>query len=269
MLIVFSAIILLIVLYILSTMCRSGHPGLKELHGWAYAHRGLFGNGVPENSMEAFRLAKEAGYGIELDVHLLADGALAVIHDSPLARTTGEAGRIEDLTAEELKNYKLEGTAQTIPLFQEVLDLYQGCAPLIVELKTVGGNHRQLCNAVCRMLDDYAGAYCIESFDPRCIAWLRKNRSDLIRGQLTENYFVNSKAQIPWILRFIMRHQMANFLLRPDFVAYRFSDRKTVSNFLARKLWGAKGVTWTIKTPEDYRCAVEEGWLPIFEGFKP
>ena len=55
----------------------------------------------------------------------------------------------------------------------------------------------------------------------------------------------------------------------PDFVAVRFSDRKSLGSFLARKFWGLQGVSWTLKTREDYDKAVAEGWLPIFEGFKP
>lgn len=266
--IILAVLMLVAVLYVLSTVGRKGHPDLSKLRGWAYAHRGLHGDGVPENSMEAFRRAKKAGYGIELDIHLLKDGELAVIHDSLLVRTTGAEGRIEDLTAEELKNYSLEGTGETIPLFREVLDLYAGEAPVIVELKE-HKNYAALCHAACKILDSYKGAYCLESFDPRCIYWLRKHRPDLIRGQLTENYFKGSKAKLPWYFKFVLRHQMLNFLTRPDFVAYRFADRKTVSNVLCRKLWGMHGVTWTIKTLEDYNTAVAEDWLPIFESFKP
>lgn len=269
MIIILALLFILVILYVLSTACRSGHPGLAGLHGWAYAHRGLHGEGVPENSMEAFRLAKEAGYGIELDVHLLADGNLAVIHDSLLLRTTGATGRIEDLTTDDISNYYLEGTQETIPQFQQVLDLYDGCAPLIVELKAVDGNHSALCQRACEMLDAYHGAYCLESFDPRCIAWLRKNRPDVIRGQLTENYFKSPKSTLPWFLKFVLRHQILNFTVVPDFVAYRFSDRRTISNLLVRKLWGVQGVTWTIKSQEDYNTAVKEGWIPIFEGFRP
>ena len=70
-------------------------------------------------------------------------------------------------------------------------------------------------------------------------------------------------------VKFLMTHQMMNFLTKPDFVAYRFDDRKTLSNLLARKLWGAQGVTWTLKTPEAHAAAVAEGWIPIFEGYRP
>lgn len=269
MVIVLILIILILTVYVFSTMGRTGHTGISELHGWSYAHRGLHGPDAPENSMEAFRRAKEAGYGIELDIHLLADGNLAVIHDSKLVRTTGADGRIEELTTQQLKDFHLEGTEETIPLFQQVLDLYSGCAPLVVELKCEDNNYAALCEAACRMLDDYDGAFCMESFDPRCIYWLRKHRPDIIRGQLTENYFATQNSKLPWYLKFILKNQMLNFLTRPDFVAYKFRDRKTVSNFLCRKLWHLQGVTWTIKSQGDYDTAVSEGWIPIFEDFCP
>lgn len=266
--IIFAVLLVLALLYICSTVGRKGHEGLEKLQGWSYAHRGLHGQGVPENSMEAFRRAKEAGYGIELDVHLLKDGNLAVIHDSLLKRTTGADGRIEDLTTEQLKDYRLEGTAETIPLFQDVLDLYDGVAPLIVELKEYR-NCAQLCEAACKMLDSYHGDYCMESFDPRCVRWLRINRPDIVRGQLTENYFRSNNKLLPWYLKFILQHQMLNFLTLPDFVAYKYVDRKTISNTICRKLWGIQGVTWTVKSQADYDTAVKEGWIPIFEGFEP
>jgi len=139
-----------------------------------------------------------------------------------------------------------------------------------VELKCHKGNYAELCEKTCNLLDSYKGVYCLESFDPRCIRWLRKNRPELIRGQLTENYFANdTSAKVPWVLKFMLIHQMLNFLLLPDFVAYRFSDRKTFSNVLVEKLWGAKSVAWTLRTQEDYDIAVKEGRIPIFENFLP
>lgn len=259
----------IIMLYVLSTVCRTGNKGLEAISGWNYAHRGLHGNGAPENSIEAFLRAKEAGYGSELDVHLLADGNLAVMHDSLLKRTTGCDGRIEDLTTEQLQNYFLEGTSYTIPLLSEVLELYAGAAPLIVEIKAVGKNYAEVCQKTCQMLDGYTGAYCLESFDPRCVYWLRKNRPDLVRGQLTEDYFNSKTSKLPAVLKFILKHQMLNFLTYPDFVAYRFSDRKTISNTIVRKLWRAQGITWTLQNHTEHIAATDEKWIPIFENYLP
>ena len=259
----------ILLLYILSTYCKEVHSGLSAIQGWAYAHRGLHGHGAPENSLEAFRRARDAGYGSELDVHLLADGNLAVIHDHKLERTTGASGVIEDLTAAELASYKLEGTEETIPLFSDVLQLYSGAAPLIVELKATAKNIHELCEKTCQLLDSYNGAYCVESFDPRCVYWLRKNRPDIIRGQLTENFFASPTSKLPWIIKFIMRHQILNFLTKPDFVAYKYADRKTISNVICRKLWRTQGVSWTLQSQEEHDTAVSEGWIPIFENYLP
>lgn len=267
-LIVAAALIVLFVLYVLSMIGRRKHPGLKNLLGWVYAHRGLHSAEVPENSMEAFRLAKESGFGVELDIHLLKDGNLAVFHDGDLKRMTGKEGRIVDLTTEQLQDYHLNGTDQVIPQFQDVLNLFDGKVPLIVELKSVN-NYAQLCKKACTMLDGYNGVYCLESFDPRCIRWLKKNRPDLIRGQLCQNYFKPNKANLPGILKFLLSNQMINFLTTPDFVAYKFDDRKHVSNCIVRRFWKLQGVSWTIKSKEDLETAQAEGWIPIFEGFIP
>ena len=265
----FELLLILAAIYLFAIRCRSGHPGLKDFQGWAYAHRGLHGNGIPENSMAAFKAALDHGYGIELDVHLLADGNLAVIHDSLLNRTTGLAGHIEDLTTAQLKDYRLEGTEETIPEFMDVLTLYNGKAPLIVELKPENGNHADLTEAACKMLETYKGVYCLESFDPRCVAWLKKNRPNLVRGQLTEN-FVKRKNNLPDYLKFVLTHYLMNFQCVPDFIAYQYKDRKnTISNTLCRKLWKAQAVSWTLKTMEEYNTAVAEGWIPIFEDFEP
>lgn len=264
-----SVIILIAVLYLLAISGRKNHAGIQSLRGWSYAHRGLHDVDKPENSMAAFKAALEGGYGIELDVHLLKDGNLAVIHDSLLKRTTGKDGRVEDLTTEDLKNYHLEGTDQTIPTLQEVLSLYAGKAPLIVEMKPVNGNHARLMKTACDMLDFYDGVYCMESFDPRCVRWLKKNRPEIIRGQLSENY-LKTNLKLPFILRFILKHNLLHFWVSPDFVAYRYEYRKdTISNWLCRKLWKLAGVSWTLKTREEYDTAVKEGWIPIFEGFRP
>ena len=261
-------IIVLVLLFLLAVKGRRGHKDLPLLRGWFYAHRGLHGQGVPENSMTAFCRAKDAGYGIELDVHLMKDGQPAVTHDSSLDRCAGVDVRIEDLTAQDLEHYRLEGTEEMIPLFSQVLDAIHGAVPLIVELKSDKANYAALCGAVCKLLDTYGGVYCVESFDPRCVFWLRKHRKDIVRGQLVKNYFRDDSA-LPGFLKFALRHQLFNVFTNPDFVAYRFSDRKTVSNFLCRKIWGVQGVTWTLQNQEDFTLACKENWIPIFENFKP
>ena len=133
----------------------------------------------------------------------------------------------------------------------------------------MNNNHDALAEAACEILKDYKGIYCMESFDPRCIRWLRKNRPHIIRGQLTENFVANDDKLHPAI-RFLLTHNLLNFGTVPDFVAYKFADRKdSFTTALCRHVWDVQGVSWTIRNQEDFDTAVEEGWLPIFEGFTP
>ena len=171
-----AVIIILIVLFLLwmlALRCRKNHPAWDTLRKFRYAHRGLHNSaeGIPENSMAAFRLAAEQGYGIELDIHLTRDGRLAVIHDNSLLRTAGVDVKAKDLTAEELSQYRLEGTEEKIPFLEDVLPLFEGKAPVIVELK-VEGNSAPLAEAACKVLDGFKVDYCIESFHPQAIIWL-------------------------------------------------------------------------------------------------
>ena len=264
----FIILALICLLLLLSLRGRTGHPALETMQNFVYAHRGLHGNGVPENSMAAFRAARDAGYGIELDIHLMADGNLAVIHDTSLKRTAGVDVKITDLTAAQLKDYPLEGTQETIPLFSQVLELYAGKAPLVIELKA-DNNCAALTDAAVKAMEGYQGTWCMESFDPRCVYHLRKHHAEVCRGQLSFDFFSEPQPIHP-ALKFLLTHNMLNFMTLPDFVAYNFSQRKaTISNAICRKFWKLQGVSWTIRTIEDFNQAKKEDWLPIFEYFNP
>ena len=179
----------LLLVWILLLRGRGGHPAWAVLSRFRYAHRGLHdrARGIPENSLAAFRAAVERGYGAELDVRLTKDGRLAVLHDDSLLRTAGADVKASQLTADELAQYRLEGTEERIPFLEEVLPLFEGKAPLIVELK-VEGNAAALARATCDMLDQHRVDYCIESFHPAAVRWLKKNRPDVCRGQLSERF---------------------------------------------------------------------------------
>ena len=124
-----------------------------------YAHRGYHDKpSVPENSLAAFRRAIKHGLASELDIHLLADGSLAIFHDEDLERQTGVKGKIEDYDITNLRKLRLEGTDEMIPTFDEVLDLYEDTGlALLIELKSVKGNYKKLTKAVAERLDRYKG----------------------------------------------------------------------------------------------------------------
>ena len=91
-------------------------PDVDKLKNVHYAHRGLFDNrtSAPENSMNAFRLAVEAGYGIEMDIQLTKDGIPVVFHDKTLKRMCGKKGYIWEYTLEELKEFTLADSKEKI-----------------------------------------------------------------------------------------------------------------------------------------------------------
>ena len=247
---------------------RKNGRGWEKLQGVRYAHRGFHDKpSVPENSLPAFRRAAEAGYGAELDVHLTKDGRLAVVHDSDLTRVCGRSGIVEDLTAAELAQYRLEGTEETIPFLEEVLPLFAGKAPLVVEIKPSRGNHDILTQAAMECLDRFRTDYCMESFDPRVLVWLRRNRPEVLRGQLSQSYWKRPEGKSLW-RRLALTQLLTNVVTRPDYVAYRFEDRKNISVALCRWM-GIRTVFWTIRSMADLQAAEAEGALPIFERFDP
>ena len=266
--ILFTLFLLTVWLFFLNS--RANHPSWAALEHRRYAHRGLHcsADSVPENSLAAFRRAIRHGYGAELDVHLLKDGTLAVFHDSDLKRCANVEGEIEDLTLDELKQLRLEGTDEQIPTFDEVLALFEHETPLIIELKTARGNHMALAKAVCERLDSYQGEFCIESFDPFALIDVKKLRPEICRGQLSMN-FEKDKAGLPWYKRFIAGNLLLNFLTVPDFIAYKFEDRSSYCLRSCVRVWGAQEVDWTIRTKEDLLACEAAGGIPIFERFDP
>ena len=267
--IILIVLLALDLLFTLALRCRKGHPKWELLKKYRYAHRGFHDKPViPENSLPAFRRAIEHGFGAELDVHLLKDGTLAVFHDSDLRRCANVDGQIEDLTLEELKQLRLEGTDEQIPTFDEVLALFESATPLIIELKTARGNHHALAKAVCERLDTYKGEFCIESFDPFAVADVRKLRPGICRGQLSMN-FLKEPSGLPWYQRFLMTNVLLNWYTRPDFLAYQFSDRDNFCLDLARRVWGVQEVSWTIRSKEDLLACEKFGSIGIFEKFDP
>ncbi len=232
-----------------------------------YAHRGLHGGEVPENSLAAFDLACRAGYGIELDVHVTADDKLVVFHDDTLTRMCGVDEKTESKTLAELQALTLGGTGEHIPSFREVLDLVDGRAPLIVEIKGTSMKNMRVCELTAEMLDGYGGKYCVEAFNPIFVRWWKKNRGNVVRGQLSNKMKKEDSGQSP-LVNFLLENLMLSFLARPDFVAYSGENRNQPSFRFARAL-GAYPVAWTIRSEEDLE-AVKNGFKAIiFENIRP
>ena len=231
-----------------------------------YAHRGLYGGAIPENSLPAFRRAVELGFAIELDVQLSADGEVFVFHDYNLKRMCGVDGLLSDIPAHVLRNTHLDGTEYTIPAFAEVLEAVAGRVPLLIELK--GENFdTALCPRVAALLDTYEGEWCVESFNPVLLRWFRKHRKNAVRGLLVTD-LIRSKKSGSKFVNFALSAEWMNVLCRPAFIAY---DRN-YPHSVARKLNVARGAlpfVYTVRDPAEYKEFLRGGVYPIFEHFVP
>jgi len=147
-----------------------------------FAHRGLHGPGTPENSLAAFRAALDAGAGIECDVRLSADGEPVVFHDHDLRRMCASALAVEATGAVVLSRLQLFDSGQHIPRLTELLDMVGGRVPILIELKTRGGNARRLAAAVVLRLAAYEGPVGVMSFDPAVGKWLARHAPEIRRG---------------------------------------------------------------------------------------
>jgi len=238
---------------------------LKDLY---VAHRGLHAEkaGIPENSLKAYSLAMELGFAVEIDIHLTKDSHIVVFHDDTTLRVCGVDRGVEECTLEELKQMRLSGTDQQIPTLSEVLSLVDGRVPLIIEFKSVYGNSKALCAAADKILSKYEGKYIVQSFYPPVLYWYRKNRPEICRGQLSQN-FIRHKGErnIPKILAGWL---LFNFLSRPDFVSYNFEDANCFARNLCTAL-GAFPVAWTLRSEKELAAAKQLFCTYIFENFLP
>jgi len=242
---------------------------LKKLLKFHYAHRGLHSqaNQVPENSMKAFILAKKAGYGIELDLNLTKDGEVVIFHDGDLLRACGVDLKIEELTWDELSKYEVFGTGERVPLFSDLLMEIDGKIPLLVELKNTK-RYKELCEKASKLLDDYKGDYCIESFNPKIVRWFYENRPGVVRGQLSSDVSgLGEENNI--ILRFLLSSLVFNCLSRPDFVAYFYENAKVKFGIKNYRMLGGKLFGWTIADAKSAREFLPFFDSIIFEDFDP
>ena len=262
--------VLAILLWLFLRPGRYGEAQKQPFYGVNHAHRGLHTKDkrIPENSLAAFRAAAQAGYGIELDIQLSADGEVVVFHDDTLDRVCGVHGRVDAFPLARLREMRLCGTEQAIPLLTEVFDAVRGTVPLIIELKT-GPRSTELCEkGLARMrayTAQYGGPWCVESFDPRIVRWFRKNAPDVLRGQLSDA--PQNFTREPPLLRFALGNLLTNLLARPQFVAYGPGKKPPLAR-LAEAM-GAIRVCWTVRPEDDVKAKEAENDAVIFEFYTP
>ena len=226
------------------------------------AHRGLHDEESPENSLSAFEKAIEKGYVIELDVQQIADGNVVVFHDTSLSRMTGQDGYLKNLILEDLSACYLEGTKETIPTLQQVLDLVDGRTPIIIEIKNslkVG----KLESATLEILKNYKGQFAIMSFNPYVLSWFKENAPEILRGQLSA-YFKKDKLSL--VKKVVLKKMLLNKVAQPNFIAY---EAEHLPNRYVRKFNNLPLLAWTVRSQEEYMLVVKYCDNIIFENFEP
>lgn len=242
---------------------RSSASQRFPFRGQNIAHRGLYdaAAGIPENSLAAFRAAAAAGYGCELDTRLTRDGIVVVSHDSNISRMTGADVTVESLDFAELQQYRLGGTEERVPRFEDAFKILADAGvPVIVEVKASPDRRgRELCSKVLSIIDAYSGNFCVESFDPFIVAWFRFHAPDLLRGQLTSSYKELGKGIGAWF----SSRMLIGCIGRPQFIAHGLG-KKSFGVKLAEAL-GAMRVTWTAHDRDEEAHAD----TVIFENYRP
>ncbi|MFI7585764.1 glycerophosphodiester phosphodiesterase family protein [Spongisporangium articulatum] len=234
---------------------------LREL---PVAHRGLHDAQLPENSLGAFAAAAEAGYAIEFDVRLSADGVPVVIHDLDTERVTGKRLVVAEEPASVLRDLRLDGTDFGIPTLAEAVAA-AGSAPLLVEVKpnipadVIGP-------AVMAALAGRSAPTAVQSFDPRVLLWLRAHAPDVPRGQLSGDF---AGVSVPAAQKWLLRSMVASPLTRPQFIGYDIEAVRDASLALWRRLLEVPVLLWTVTTERHLELARQYDANVIFEGVRP
>jgi glycerophosphoryl diester phosphodiesterase len=236
------------------------------------AHRGLHdaAAGVIENTAGAVRAAIAADYGVEVDLQISADGEAMVHHDDVLGRLTEGEGRLDSLTAAELKRVPFRGSAERMMTLGELCDLVAGRAAMLPELKSRFDGDERLPARAAAVLAGYRGPVAPMSFDTAQLKVLRRKAPRLLRGIVAAQYRPHPYwDQMPPWQRYAMGTLLPALPARPDFVAYAVDDLPAIGPLLARRIASLPLLTWAVRTQEERQRAARWADQIIFEGFRP
>ena len=221
----------------------TARPAPGWLTQWEFAHRGLHGPGVPENSLAAAEGAIARGMGIECDIQRSRDDHPIVFHDWDLARLTGRAGVTQELTAQALEALRLLGTDQHPVRLAQFLEMVAGRVPLLIEIKSLPGYDVEwTCASVAWLLDSYKHDVAVMSFDPRVPKWFAVEAPDIVRGLVGTDSLKNG-------FEGVWRAPDAIAAAEPDFLAIDVRDLQRPE----AAAWRGAGrplLTWTVRSPD-------------------
>ncbi len=192
----------------------------------------------PENTLKAFQKALELNAdGIELDVHLSADGHIVVIHDETIDRTTNGKGLVNTLSLSELKSFLIHGKLE-IPTLIEVFDLIDKKCLINVELKGVG-----TASKVVALIEEYISDknwnyehFIISSFEWNYLEEVHNLNPKIAIGVLTEENLDKALA---------FAETIKARAINPDYQLLTLENTKKIQEK------GFQVLPWTVNTAED------------------
>ncbi|EEW24127.1 glycerophosphodiester phosphodiesterase family protein [Rhodobacter ferrooxidans] len=236
------------------------------------AHRALHDRSQrrPENSPAAIRAAVAAGYGIEIDVQLSADGQAMVFHDDDLDRLTAEKGPLHARSAADLGRILLHDSDDGIPTLPQVLALVAGRVPLLIEIKDQdrmsGPVKGVLEAATAKALASYHGPAAVMSFNPHSIIAMAALAPAIPRGLTTCGFDPKEWAPMPEVLCAALREIPDFTRAEASFISHDWTDldRRRVTDLKAQ---GTPILCWTIKFPTAEAFARKIADNITFEGY--
>jgi len=247
-------------------------PILDWLIARPVAHRGLHdaSRGIIENTAAAFSAAITAGYGIETDLQISADGEAMVHHDDALGRLTEGAGLLADMSAAQIQAAHFKASTARILTLGKLCDLVGGRATLLLELKSHFDGDLRLAKRAADVLSGYAGPVAVMSFDPDQIEAVRHAAPRLARGIVSERRYSDPEwDELPGSRKRSMSWLLHAPRSRPQFLAYSVKDLPAMPPLLARMMFGLPLLTWTVRNEEDRILAGRWADQIIFEGWQP
>jgi glycerophosphoryl diester phosphodiesterase len=224
------------------------------------AHRGLhdLNKTCWENTLSAFDAAASAGFAIECDVHLSADGKAVVFHDGTLDRVTGQQGNIDELTAAEAGELRVGGTNDHVPTLAASLGLIGGRVPIVIELKGIRGKDDGLVKAVANDLAAYDGPAAIMSFDHHLIRLFGKDAPGIPTGLTAEGLCDED-----------LEAHFSMLAYKIDFVSYNVHHLENRFVEFVRVRLGLPVISWTVRSFDDKATSDAHVDQITFEGFDP
>jgi glycerophosphoryl diester phosphodiesterase len=222
------------------------------------AHRGLHDMNRTrfENTLSAFEAACKAGYAIECDVVLAADGVPMVFHDLTLQRLTAQSGAVIAHDSAVLGTLHIGGTGDILPTLAQVLALVAGRVPIIIELKGHDENDVRLVGAVADALAGYKGHAAIMSFDPWLIRRFQFDAANIPAGLTAEG----TKASV-------LEQHFAMLSADLSFVSYNVHHLPNRFVSFCRENLAMPVITWTVRDENTVALTRAHADQMTFEGF--